>query len=65
MNLRKEYTLAEKPALDYLQPLMYSYIDRRKLAQKNNNELYSLREVILPTRMRVSQEILSPDIRGD
>lgn len=53
MSLGNEYTLVEKPALDYLQPLGYPYIDVRKLTPENNERHY-LSEVILPTRMKSS-----------
>lgn len=53
MNLGNEYTLVEKPAIDYLKSLGYSYIDGRKLTPENN-ERHSLSEVILPNRMKTS-----------
>lgn len=61
MSLGNEYTLVEKPALDYLQSLGYSYIDGRKLTPENN-ERHSLSEVILPTRIKISLQKLNPDI---
>ncbi|MEG2511517.1 MAG: type I restriction endonuclease [Bacilli bacterium] len=61
MNLGNEYTLVEKPAIDYLKSLGYSYIDGRKLTPENN-ERHSLSEVILPNRMKTSLQKLNPDI---
>ena len=61
MSLGNEYTLVEKPAIDYFKSLGYSYIDGRKLTPEMN-ERDSLNEVILTSRMKTSLQKLNPEI---
>lgn len=61
MSLGNEYTLVEKPALDYFKSLGYSYIDGKELTPESG-ERESFKEVILPNRMFTSLQKLNPEI---
>ena len=45
MSLGNEYTLVEKPAIDYFKSLGYSYIDGKKLTPESG-ERESFKEVM-------------------
>lgn len=64
MYLGNEYTLVEKPAIDYLINLGYSYIDGIKLTPENN-ERDTLSEVILTKRLKKSLKKLNPLISDE
>lgn len=64
MYLGNEYTLVEKPAIDYLTNLGYSYIDGTKLTPENN-ERDTLSEVILTKRLKKSLKKLNPLISDE
>ena len=61
MYLGNEYTLVEKPAIEYFKSLRYLYIDGRKLTPEMG-ERESLNEVILTSRMKTSLKKLNPEI---
>ena len=61
MSLGNEYTLVEKPAIDYFKSLGYSYIDGKQLTLQSG-ERESFKEVILHNRMFTSLKKLNPEI---
>ena len=64
MSLGNEYTLVEKPAIDYFKSLGYSYINGKELTPESG-ERESFKEVILPNRMFTSLQKLNPEISED
>lgn len=64
-NLGNEYTLVEKPAIDYLiNHLGYDYIDGEKLAPAYG-ERESFRDVVLGRRLKTSLKRLNPWMNED
>ena len=61
MSLGNEYTLVEKPAIDYFKSLGYSYIDGKELTPESG-ERESFKEVILYNGMFTSLKKLNPEI---
>ena len=64
MSLGNEYTLVEKPAIDYFKSLGYSYINGKELTPESG-ERESFKEVILHNRMFTSLKKLNPEISED
>ena len=64
MSLGNEYTLVEKPAIDYFKSLGYSYIDGKQLTPESG-ERESFKEVILHNRMFSSLQKLNPEISAE
>ena len=61
MSLGNEYTLVEKPAIDYFKSLGYSYINGKELTPESG-ERESFKEVILHNCMFNSLKKLNPEI---
>ena len=59
MYLGNEYTLVEKPAIDYLKQLGYLYINGKDLTPEHG-ERDTLSEVILAKRMKTSLKKINP-----
>ena len=64
MSLGNEYTLVEKPAIDYFKFLGYSYINGKELTLESG-ERESFKEVILYNRMFTSLKKFNPEISED
>ena len=64
MSLGNEYTLVEKPAIEYFESLGYSYINGKELTPESG-ERESFKEVILPNRMFTLLQKLNPEISED
>ena len=64
MSLGNEYTLVEKPAIDYFKSLGYSYINGKELTPESC-ERESFKEVILHNRMFDSLKKLNQEISKD